>query len=94
MVVERGPEPMGEKGREYGLARRYHYSQFQRRVRRRADGRKTGRRFQGAGFQRAEASTIGRRAARHDKLVHAVQLIANPARLVDDQYRRAVVAQR
>ena len=42
MVVERGPEPMGEKGREYGLARRYHYSQFQRRVRRRADGRKTG----------------------------------------------------
>jgi hypothetical protein len=42
MVVERGPEPMGEKGRGYGLARRYHYSQFQRRVRRRADGRKTG----------------------------------------------------
>jgi len=42
MVVERGPEPMGEKGRGYGLARRYHYSQFQRRVRRRADGRMTG----------------------------------------------------
>ncbi len=42
MVVERGHEPMDEKGRGYGLARRYHYSQFQRRVRRRADGRKTG----------------------------------------------------
>ncbi len=26
MVVERGPEPMDEKGRGYGLARRYHYS--------------------------------------------------------------------
>ena len=24
MVVERGPEPIGEKGRGYGLARRYH----------------------------------------------------------------------